>query len=161
MIALRLLFVFMSNIAFNIWVNYEAYDSLHHYKTNHLDINDEVGGQKYKDGLIVLITFTVVGGLFLIATPFFILYCCYMYVCSFLLNCKNNTASTRKTRLKDVMREYENVYMQTKIRKYCLIRNRHGLDVRHINAEDNVLHYIGKWYNDLALWLKNDFFPYV
>ena len=116
MIALRLLFVFMSNIAFNIWVNYEAYDSLHHYKTNHLDINDEVGGQKYKDGLIVLITFTVVGGLFLIATPFFILYCCYRYVCSFLLNCKNNTASTRKTRLKDVMREYENVYMQTKIR---------------------------------------------
>ena len=87
MIALRLLFVFMSNIAFNIWVNYEAYNSLHHYKTNHLDINDEVGGQKYKDGLIILIMFTVVGGLLLIATPFFILYCCYRYVC-FLLNCK-------------------------------------------------------------------------
>ena len=69
-IYLRLSFVFVSNLVFNVWVNYEAFNALHQYKTNHVERNGHGDHhEKYKDGYIGLVMFTVVGGLLLLLTP--------------------------------------------------------------------------------------------
>ena len=63
----RLTFVFVLNLAFNVWINYEAYTSLDHYKAN--QDSDDYDDAKYKSGRIFLIISTVIGGLILILAP--------------------------------------------------------------------------------------------
>ena len=63
-IYLRLSFVFVSNLVFFVWIDYEAFTALHQYKNIR-----EYDQRKYKDGYTSCVMFTVVGGLLLLLTP--------------------------------------------------------------------------------------------
>ena len=86
----RLLVIFVINLVFNVWINYEAYTSLAHYKTNHVG---DAKSEKYRDGLILLIMFTVVGVLLLSLGPVLLLWPRYASLLFQLisLNLQSNT----------------------------------------------------------------------